>query len=292
MSLSGYLKPVCGLVIVGMLLVNGIQVAKGITALLTTRLFPSSAAGGQPPTSASAPSPHHIESRLGLMPTAPLPKPAPIVVSPCQELSASIVTESSDPTWSSAVLRTATDARGRSHRVGDTVAGWKLELIGYNARASTPALWFSKGQQVCRLDLFAQGAVPVNAGSATAPAARKGPREMEGRVRQVGEREFQIDRGVVDWILQDPSALMKDVRVMPERRDGLSVGLRLVRLGVSGILPTIGLRQGDVIRGVNGFNLANPEQALEAYARLRTAPRLELRLLRDGRELTLDYDIR
>ncbi|HET9960506.1 MAG TPA: type II secretion system protein GspC [Polyangiaceae bacterium] len=293
MSSAGYLKPLGGLLIVSMLLVSGFQVTRSLVASWPTWLFPSASHRTRQPTSRPPRSPPHIEAHLAGLTPPVAAKDAPIVISPCQEISASIVTESSDPTWSSAVLKTATEARGRSHRVGDIVAGWKLELVGYNARASSPAVWFSKGRQVCRLDLFSQGAAPVSATSGKmAAATRKGPSAMEGRVRRVSEREVEVDRSVVNWILEDPSTLMGDVRVTPERRDGDSIGLRLVHLGVSGILPTLGLRPGDVVRGVNGFNLANPAQALEAYARLRTASRLELRLLRGGRELTLEYDIR
>ena len=58
-----------------------------------------------------------------------------------------------------------------------------------------------------------------------------------------------------------------------------------------GLLALIGLREGDVLQTVNGFDVANPERALEAFARLRVAPQLDVRVEREGRPLRIDYSI-
>ena len=53
----------------------------------------------------------------------------------------------------------------------------------------------------------------------------------------------------------------------------------------------LGIRDGDRVESINGFNLANPEKALEAYAPLRTASTLSVKLTRQGRPLSIDYRI-
>ena len=65
----------------------------------------------------------------------------------------------------------------------------------------------------------------------------------------------------------------------------------LSRVRSGSLLSHIGLKRGDEILAVNGYQLASPEKALEAYARLRTAEHLQLELRRAGKPVTLDYRI-
>jgi general secretion pathway protein C len=58
------------------------------------------------------------------------------------------------------------------------------------------------------------------------------------------------------------------------------------------LLATLGMEDGDRLETINGFDLTNPEQALEAYARLRTAERLILRVHRRGRPVELEVHVR
>lgn len=52
-----------------------------------------------------------------------------------------------------------------------------------------------------------------------------------------------------------------------------------------------GVRHGNAESTINGFSLASPEQALTAYARLRTATRLSVQLSRGGKPVQLDLNI-
>ena len=46
------------------------------------------------------------------------------------------------------------------------------------------------------------------------------------------------------------------------------------------------------LQQINGFDMASPEKALEAYARLRTADHLTVQLNRRGAPLNLDFNIK
>ena len=59
-----------------------------------------------------------------------------------------------------------------------------------------------------------------------------------------------------------------------------------------GLLGTLGLQNGDRLEAINGFTMASPEKALEAYARLRTASNLNVKLNRRGAPATIDYRIK
>jgi len=73
---------------------------------------------------------------------------------------------------------------------------------------------------------------------------------------------------------------------------GPSGGLRLGRVAPGSLPEALGLRTGDELISVNDFKLADPEQALNAYARLRTAQRLQLAVSRGGDRAELVYFIR
>jgi general secretion pathway protein C len=58
------------------------------------------------------------------------------------------------------------------------------------------------------------------------------------------------------------------------------------------LFGALGLENGDALESINGFEIANPEKALEAYARLRSAERLTMSLTRKGRHMNLDYIVK
>lgn len=73
---------------------------------------------------------------------------------------------------------------------------------------------------------------------------------------------------------------------------GPAGGLRLGRVAPGSLPDALGLHSGDELISVNDFKLADPEQALNAYARLRTASRLQLAVSRGGARAELVYFIR
>ena len=58
------------------------------------------------------------------------------------------------------------------------------------------------------------------------------------------------------------------------------------------LLGTLGMENGDRLQTINGFDMASPEKALEAYARLRQADKLTVQVNRRGQNINLDYNIK
>lgn len=73
---------------------------------------------------------------------------------------------------------------------------------------------------------------------------------------------------------------------------GPAGGLRLSRVRAGTLPDALGLRSGDELVSINDYKLADPEQALTAYARLRGAERLRLAVIRGGARTELVYFIR
>jgi general secretion pathway protein C len=46
-----------------------------------------------------------------------------------------------------------------------------------------------------------------------------------------------------------------------------------------------------MLRTINGYDMASPDSALEAYTRLRSSDRLTLALQRQNNDMTIEYTI-
>jgi general secretion pathway protein C len=215
-----------------------------------------------------------------------------------------IITESSDPTWSVAAVQGQGEPHPRLRRVGDDVAGKKVAFIGFNPRQGSPALWLEGTGTLCQSMLFgkpgeAPAPAPEPAAAATptpsppvATGATSVPDDIASKVQKVSDTEFNVDRSVVDKILENQAELMKSARIVPEQKDGKVVGIRLFGIRPDTLLGTLGMQNGDRLESINGFNMASPEKALEAYARLRTASNLNVKINRRGQPVSIDYRIK
>jgi general secretion pathway protein C len=227
----------------------------------------------------------------------------PLAAPACDSPAAFIITESTNPIWSVAALQAPGDARPRMHRVGDDVGGKKVEFIGFNPRENTPSVWLSSGGTLCQAMLFrVQPVLPAAApaAAAAAPAApppvaggpNPVPADIASKIQKISDTEFNIDRSVVDKILENQAELMKSARIVPETKDGKVLGIRLFGIRPDTLLGTLGIQNGDRLDAINGFNMGSPEKALEAYARLRTASSLDVNVNRRGAPVAIAFHIK
>ena len=233
---------------------------------------------------------------------SPVDNTDPLSAPACDSPTVFIVTESTDPVWSVAALQAPGDPRPRMHRVGDDVGGKKVEFIGFNPRENTPAVWLSSGGTLCQAMLFkVQPTLPAAAPAAAAPMAPPPPpaggpspvpADIASKIQKISDTEFNIDRSVVDKILENQAELMKSARIVPETKDGKVVGIRLFGIRPDTLLGTLGLQNGDRLETINGFNMGSPEKALEAYARLRTASQLDVSVNRRGAPVAIGFHIK
>jgi len=233
---------------------------------------------------------------------SPVDNTDPLSAPACDAPTVLIVTESNDPLWSVAALQAPGDARPRMHRVGDDVGGKKVEFIGYNPRENTPAVWLSSGGALCQAMLFKTqptlpAAAPVAAAAPAPPPPPSGgpspvPADIASKIQKISDTEFNIDRSVVDKILENQAELMKSARIVPETKDGKVLGIRLFGIRPETLLGTLGLQNGDRLESINGFNMGSPEKALEAYARLRTASQLDVTVNRRGAPVAIVHHIK
>lgn len=233
----------------------------------------------------------------------------PLTVPTCPGVTILILTESDDPLWSFAAMLAPGDTAPHLRRVGDAVGTKKVAYIGYNPTSAAPTVWL-EDDALCQVSLFGGEVPPPPAPAAsTEPAAEPAAAEeaddgkgrgkapaldeaIKSKIKKLSETEFEIDRTAVDKILEDQSSLMRSARIVPEQKDGKTIGIRLFGVRPETLLGQLGLKNGDRLESINGFDMGSPEKALEAYARLRTADSLKIKLNRRGQDTTLDFKIK
>jgi general secretion pathway protein C len=208
----------------------------------------------------------------------------------CQAGRALLVVRSEeDEAWSFAALA-GPDGQAVLRRVGDEVGGYTVTSVGRDR------VWLTHDAKRCQLELFRAAPASVAASkSASGPPTteRSGmPTSLASRIRRTGETSFEVQRSALDEILARQSELLRAIRITPEKSGGETTGVRLGGIRDGSLLATLGLRNGDRIRDLDGLDLRNPESALHAYARLRTADHLRLGIVREGRPMSFDISIK
>lgn len=226
-------------------------------------------------------------------PTAAMDDPwaAPL----CDGVDVGVIVASKDDQWSLASLSTG-DGKRHLLRKGGEIGARTVLFVGWDR------VWLTEKGVACQTLLFgskkkpASVAPPPPPAAVTPPVARGGAKpldpELKKGIRQMSANEFAIDRGVVDRILENQSELMRQARIIPEQENGRTVGIRMVGIKPESLLGVLGMQNGDRLQTINGFDMASPEKALEAYARLRTADKLTVQVNRNGKNMNIDYNIR
>lgn len=136
---------------------------------------------------------------------------------------------------------------------------------------------------------------PVETTVATTEPAQPG-NELEAMIDQgikkVSEDSYEVQRDLVNSLLANPMAMARGARVVPSVKDGVPNGFKLYAIRPSSVYGKIGLRNGDTVTAVNGFDLSSPDKALEVYTKVREASNLTVSVLRRGKPMTLNYTIR
>jgi len=106
--------------------------------------------------------------------------------------------------------------------------------------------------------------------------------------------EFTLSRAEVDKQLSNLSAILQDAKAVPYKSPGSDAveGFKMVAIKSGSIYEKIGLKRGDVLKGVNGESVTSPQQAMELYQALKDSSNIKLKIIRGGSEKDLSYDIK
>lgn len=117
------------------------------------------------------------------------------------------------------------------------------------------------------------------------------PNQTQGAIRKVSPNRRKVERDYVNRQLQDLPALLQQAKAVPHKVGGQHQGFKMVNIQPGSVYEQLGLKEGDVIKGVNGRNIRSPDQAMKAYKELRSQDRFRVQVQRDGQSATLQYSV-
>ena len=122
---------------------------------------------------------------------------------------------------------------------------------------------------------------------ASSSRRRRRPSRVPGRGASITVR-----RSDVQDALKNINTLLSQVRIRPHFKDGKADGLALSNIKGDSIFAKLGLRDGDIVRGVNDRPIRSPDDIVSFYSKLTSGSRMSLQINRRGQDRTINYRIR
>ncbi|MBN2133411.1 MAG: hypothetical protein JW741_28185 [Sedimentisphaerales bacterium] len=212
-------------------------------------------------------------------PTDPGPRVLPVArVSAEPELGLRLVgTIAGGPITSRAVIEDTATKTTRPYKIGDVVASAVVESV----RADAVVLSY-KGRKITlsrhtgTISTDNGGSQPNHAQDAT--RTRRDPS---------GERTMQPPSAKLGYV----EDIFRKATVEPHVENGQTQGLKITGLENTPLAGMFGLRNGDVVRAVNGQNLTSKQKAFQVLQKARTQPQIRIELLRKDQVKELAFDL-
>jgi len=177
----------------------------------------------------------------------------------------------------------------KTFRVGEAVYGAGV-LREVRRESAIISIGASDYTLVMDKENIAAGQVAQQAGPADYQAAKGMVWRPAESVRKTGDNAWAIDQKAVLHALDNLGEVLTDARLKPVA--GGAGGFIVDEVVPGGIFDAIGLRNADTLKRVNGFDITSPEKAIQVLMGIRGESRIELDIVRSGKKMKLQYDIR
>ncbi|MGD9158754.1 MAG: type II secretion system protein GspC [Desulfobacteraceae bacterium] len=108
----------------------------------------------------------------------------------------------------------------------------------------------------------------------------------------VPTRTIPLQRDDVEEALSDLQNLLTQASIKPHFSDGEPDGLAITGVKVGSIFRKMGLRNGDIVKSVEGNEIRSPEDLISLYEDLQSKENVSLKLIRRGRERDINLRFR
>ncbi|HIE58940.1 MAG TPA: hypothetical protein EYH43_04195 [Persephonella sp.] len=103
---------------------------------------------------------------------------------------------------------------------------------------------------------------------------------------------IQIDKRFIEEKTADIGTILKDVLLVPEIKNGQTIGFRFKYIKPNSLLYKLGLRSGDLIISVNNMPVKTAEEAFKIYNIIRNEKYVNVEIERKGQRKVLTYEVR
>lgn len=168
------------------------------------------------------------------------------------------------------------------------------------------------GGRYCQLPMFNSElgtTAPAKPQPATATRAAATPRatssdrnagltndEMAQGIEKHSDTSYSVNRDIFERVLASPDNISGLARTIAHEENGRVVGSRLYGIRRNALLGRLGVQNGDMLRTINGFEIAsldqNTDAALSALTTIRGSNQLTVSVIRRGQPVTLEYTVK
>ncbi len=250
-------------------------------------------------------------------PTGPPPKPATPAAPPAKPAAnlKLVGTVVGSPDYTYAVIEDLNAKRQDLYRVGDLVREAKLVEIARNRVVldnrgrREELLSFEKAEPTAAPPEPAARQQPPPRRAPPPPQPQENPPPQEGgpaqpdqpsqeeeeadvEVQRLSDNMWRVNREDLVEQMDNIGQFLKEARLTPHFNAGQADGFMLSNLPKNSLLERMGLRNGDILRGINGQRFGSMEEVLQVYQQLQSQPTLQLEIERGSRPETLTYEVR
>jgi len=205
-----------------------------------------------------------------------------------KDISLLAIYNSSDTTVVTVEYKRKTKILGR----GDTLNGFVLEGGGSNYAT------FTKDAKTYRVDLVKSkrspssrsSITPVSKSRSRSPDKPTGTPKVEGDVVDAGDHKI-VDKSLIDHYASNMDDIYKNIGIT-EMKDGDKLkGFKITFVKRGSPFAKLGLKRGDIIKSINGEEINSYNAAFSTYKNIKDVENLSLVIIRDKKEMELEYEI-
>jgi general secretion pathway protein C len=101
-----------------------------------------------------------------------------------------------------------------------------------------------------------------------------------------------VSRSSVEESLENIHELLSQVRIRPHFRDGRAEGLAVSNVRPGSFFAKMGLKNGDVVQGIDGREIKSPDDVLEVYEKMKSGSQVALEIERRGEKKIINYQFK
>jgi general secretion pathway protein C len=192
-------------------------------------------------------------------------------------------TVTGDKTESYAVIENTQSRMQNLYRIGDSIENATLKRIF----KSKVVLSVNGKDEMLAMEEIKQG----GSRSRVVAGGSRVPRQTDSR--GIRRQRVSLRRNMINKAIEDVSKLMTQVKITPKiGEDGRQEGLAMSNIKPNSIFRRMGLRNGDVLKSVDGHIIESVDDALRIYDSLKSADKVSVQIMRRGAERTIEYNIR
>lgn len=181
---------------------------------------------------------------------------------------------------SRAIIQNAATGAALPYKIGDMVGAATIESI----ESDRVVLRYAGRRKVLPLQ---SGAATPGKGHPGEDKAQTSQSASNPPKRASVEPQTPQNRPSVSYV----EDVFHKATIEPYVQNGRTEGLKITGLETTGLSGLFGLRNGDVVRTVNGQSLTSKQKAFQVLQKAKKQSTLQIQLLRDGKAKELSFDL-